>query len=43
MIVGQGLGQVAHWHTGTVSKKHSGKYLTKYKLHGSLVAVAWGH
>ena len=45
MIIGQGLGQVAHWHTGMVakSKKHSGKYLTKYKLHGSLVAVAWGH
>ena len=42
MIIGQGLGQVAHWHTGK-SKKHSGKYLTKYKLHGNLVVVAWGH
>ena len=40
--MGKGL---AKWHTGMVdmSKKHGGKYLTTYKLHGSLVAVAWGH
>ena len=40
MIIGQGLGQEAHWHRGMVakSKKHGGKYLTKYWLHGSMVA-----